>query len=347
MIPNPGGLHSPMSLSDLLRPHDEASFFADYWEQRPLHIRKGVGDVISDLLTLDTMDRLLSDLAFRVDECKVACDGQIIPASSYLAQPGMRVMERAAAEYVSVAAALNWFDQGATLVFAQLNQKWPPLQSLKEELERSLLATVLANVFLSNRNSQGFSLHYDSHDVFVLQLHGQKIWSLYDNPIELPTKSQSFGTTGVSAGALKNTVTLEPGDILYVPRGYFHEARTTDTVSLHVTLGVHPYLWVAFLGDMLTRLGSERIGLRRSVSRGFMGASQDERVALLREMANEMMNFDAFGGLAEDIYLEAIRRRLRCGPRPPRRRLADLVSGHDLMLQSPLCRHDPARLVVS
>ncbi len=200
---------------------------------------------------------------------------------------------------------------------------------------------MIANVFLSNRNSQGFSLHYDSHDVFVLQLHGEKVWSLYDSPIELPTKSEAFGMTAVSAGPLERTVTLQPGDVLYIPRGYFHEARTTDTVSLHVTLGVHPYLWVDFLGDMLSRLGSEWAELRRSVSRNVMAASGEARVALIREMLSRMTERAAFGDLADDVYARALRHRLQSGPRPLRHHLAELVASHELTLHSRLSRRHP------
>src|SRR5689334_17458573 len=164
-----------MNLAAILDPYTEETFFSTFWERRPLHIARARPGYFRELLTLEGMNEVLSQLVFRADECKVAREGQIIPPSVYLAAPSMRIMERTATDYVSSVRLLALFTQGATLVFSQLNHKWQPLERLRRELQRQLSAAVVTNVFLSNRDSQGFSVHYDSHDVLVLQLHGRKI----------------------------------------------------------------------------------------------------------------------------------------------------------------------------
>ena len=301
------------SLAELIGEHDVHDFMDQYWERRSLHIRRSAGNGLADVLTLADMNWLFSSCVFRTDEIKVAKGGNIVPSASYVSEPGEPVMLRAAADYVNTAAMLNCFQQGATLVLSQLNQKWPPLQRLKEGMQRSLSANVVANVFLSNSDSQGFSVHYDSHDVFVIQLEGQKTWSLYDSPLPLPTKAQAFGRTGVTAGALSQTVTLEPGDVLYVPRGVFHEARTSDTLSLHVTLGVHPYLWVDYVSDIVQAIGSSNVDWRRSVPTGAGADTHAGRHKLLRQLLADLASAEQLEPVADAIYEDAVSYKSRQG----------------------------------
>ena len=301
------------SLAELIGEHDVHDFMNQYWERQPLHVRRSAGKGLADILTLADMNWLFSSSVFRADEIKVAKGGAIVPSASYTSEPGEAVMLRAAANYVNTAAMLNYFQQGATLVLSQLNQKWPPLQRLKEGLQRSLSANVVTNVFLSNSDSQGFSVHYDSHDVFVIQLEGQKTWSLYDSPLPLPTKSQPFGRTGVTAGALSRTVTLEPGDVLYVPRGLFHEARTSDALSLHVTLGVHPYLWVDYVSDIVQAVGSSNVDWRRSVSTGAGTVTHAGRHTLLRQLLADLASAEELEPVADAIYEDAVNYKSRQG----------------------------------
>jgi len=338
----PGGEVTPMDFSSIIAPIDEADFFSIYWEKEPLHIPKQASNGLELLLTLETMNRLLSEVMFRADECKVARSGEIVPPSVYISELGMRVMEKTATDYVNTAKLLSLFEQGATLVFSQLNHKHHPLQVLKETIERQLSATAITNVFLSNRNSQGFSLHYDSHDVFVLQLHGYKIWSLYDSPLELPLKSQAFGSTGVRAGPLSSEIRLDPGDVLYVPRGYFHEAKTTDAVSLHLTIGVHPYLWVDYLNDLIKRIGSQTPALRKSVPMGFMRTSETGKETLIRDALLELSNTAGLGKLAGEVHAAAIDRKIEAGTHAVPDHLREILAASDLSLQSRLIRRDAA-----
>ncbi|MGH8613463.1 MAG: cupin domain-containing protein [Gammaproteobacteria bacterium] len=326
-----------MQFCNLLAPHDEETFFADYWERKPFHIVRAQRDYFKELLTLETLNTIFSQLMFRADECKVARDGKIVPQSAYVSEPAMRVMERTATDYVNTTHLLGLFAQGATLVLSQLNHKWRPLEILKQEMEKHLSATVITNVFLSNRNAQGFSAHYDSHDVFVLQLHGTKIWSLYDSPIELPLKSQAFGHTPVEKGRLVSEITLSAGDVLYVPRGYFHEAKTADAVSLHLTLGVHPYLWVDYLGDLINGAGHRVPSLRKSVPRNFLALQDTDRLTYIRHALSELLDAPGLGNL---IYASAIGRKLESSIYSAPDQLNEILASRELTARSRLARRD-------
>lgn len=104
--------------------------------------------------------------------------------------------------------------------------------------------SVGANLYLTPPNSQGLACHYDDHCVFVCQLVGTKQWTISPPQDKLLPRlyEQISGTCFSPASSGKDScmqVMLKEGDILYIPRGFFHEAYTTDgRFSLHLTLAI-------------------------------------------------------------------------------------------------------------
>ncbi len=121
---------------------------------------------------------------------------------------------------VDAAKALRLFDEGGTIVFQGLHRYWPPLTDLVSRLERELGHPCQANAYLTPPGSQGFAVHADTHDVFVLQTSGTKQWEIHDD--DGPQE-----------------VLFEPGLVAYLPTGTRHAARAQERVSLHVTIGIN------------------------------------------------------------------------------------------------------------
>ncbi|MGK7866931.1 cupin domain-containing protein [Falsiroseomonas sp. E2-1-a20] len=130
------------------------------------------------------------------------------------------------------------FDAGATLVVSQFNQLHPPLARYCRGLEQVMLHAVQANIYLTPPGAQGFRMHYDTHDVLVLQVQGEKAWRIWPGqPFPNPTRRTPW-PGGIEPVAEPVNITLRPGDALYVPRGVLHDAATQDgEASLHVTVG--------------------------------------------------------------------------------------------------------------
>ena len=105
-----------------------------------------------------------------------------------------------------------------------LHRSWPPLTRLVAELELELGHPCQANAYLTPPGAQGFAVHSDTHDVFVFQTAGTKLWEVHD-------------PDGVEE------VLLEPGVSMYLPTGTPHAARAQQTVSLHVTIGINQLTW--------------------------------------------------------------------------------------------------------
>ena len=163
-----------------------------------------------------------------------------------------------------VERVLAEFEAGATIVLQGLHLNWHPLAVYCRALEETLGHPVQANAYYTPRRSQGLPVHHDTHDVFVLQIAGEKRWLVYDPVFELPLKDQRYSEELGLPGERVHDVTLRSGDTLYLPRGWLHEALTSETDSLHVTVGVNVHTWLDAFKRAI-ELCADDVEFRRSV----------------------------------------------------------------------------------
>lgn len=92
-------------------------------------------------------------------------------------------------------------------------------------------------------------------DALVIQLEGRKDWTIYLPHIVAPMSHQIFKPSANSLGNPVAQVTLSPGDVLYIPRGWLHEARVPQNskTSVHLTFGLdtHASTWSLFLHGVI------------------------------------------------------------------------------------------------
>jgi hypothetical protein len=103
---------------------------------------------------------------------------------------------------------------------------------------------VQANAYYTPRGSQGLPVHHDTHEVISLQVAGEKRWLVYEPVLELPLKNQRYRSALGAPGDPLLDVTLRAGDTMYLPRGWLHQALTSDFDSLHITVGVNVRRWI-------------------------------------------------------------------------------------------------------
>jgi ribosomal protein L16 Arg81 hydroxylase len=108
----------------------------------------------------------------------------------------------------------------------------------------------------------------DTHDVFTLQLHGTKEWHIGSATDELPLASASHKRLHLTADFERYV--SRPGDVLYLPRGVPHEAVTSTSSSLHLTVGIHVYRWLDLLREALEAVAMQRPALRKALPPGFL-----------------------------------------------------------------------------
>jgi hypothetical protein len=221
-----------------------------------------------------------------------------------------------------VRRVLAEFADGATIVLQALHITHAPVAAFARELEIELRHPVQVNAYYTPRDAQGLPVHHDTHDVFVLQTSGEKRWLVYDPALELPLRTQRYSRELGGPGPVVLDVTLRAGDTLYLPRGWLHEALTSDQDSLHLTVGVNVVTWMDALRAALDDAGGD-IALRRSLE----GGNADDALA-------------ALGAFLEDDDVE--RRRNERLARRARPLLADgfdqLRALEHLSLETPLER---------
>jgi hypothetical protein len=139
---------------------------------------------------------------------------------------------------VDLPGLFHAFDQGATLVVSQFHEMHAPLMRFCRGLEQAFLHGVQSNIYLTPPGAQGFRVHYDTHDVLVLQVAGEKRWRIFPGqPVPRPTRRTPW-PGNIEPEGEPEVVTLRPGDTLYVPRGVMHDAAAQDGLSLHITVGL-------------------------------------------------------------------------------------------------------------
>ena len=258
----------------LIDPLPTAEFERDYYEQRMLRIRREASPYYAELLSVADLDSVLGTHSATYPDISMVRGEADVSPSEYTNNAG-RIQPLEVAWH---------FDAGATVVFRQLQKRVPTLARLCVALGRSFSSRVQTNVYLTPPDSQGFAPHWDTHDVFVLQISGTKRWSIYDTKVTLPLRGQRF-EAGTPPGDVSDEFELGPGSVVYLPRGLMHSARSTGQASLHITLGLTAFTWAEFLVESVTAAALEEESLRRNLPRGFAreGFPAAERERLFSE----------------------------------------------------------------
>ena len=225
----------------LIDPLPTAAFERDYYEQRLFHIRREASPYYAKLLSVAELDIVLGTHAASYPDISLVRGDGDVATGAYTNDAG-RILPLDVAKH---------FDDGATVIFRQLHKRVPALARLCAALGRRFSSRVQTNVYLTPPDAQGFAPHWDTHDVFVLQISGAKRWSIYDTRVRLPLRGQRF-KPGTPPGDVSDEFELGPGSAVYVPRGLMHSARSTGQASLHITLGLTAFTWAEFLVESVT-----------------------------------------------------------------------------------------------
>jgi hypothetical protein len=249
-------------------------FAEQYWSRRPLLTRaQETGGSFADLLDLPAVDELLSSRGLRTPFLRIAKDGAVVDPRRFTG-PGGAGAE--IGDQVSSEAVLRLFAEGSTVVLQGLHRLWPPLIEFADQLAADLGHPTQVNAYVTPPSSRGFSPHYDVHDVFVLQVAGEKHWRIHAPVLVDPLRTQPWSDRAaeVAAAAEDEPVldaVLRPGDALYLPRGFLHSATALGEISAHLTIGIHPVTrWAAAESalDLVRTLAADDPALRGSLPLG-------------------------------------------------------------------------------
>jgi ribosomal protein L16 Arg81 hydroxylase len=250
-------------LERLLHPVEPGIFKTQYWETQPLILNRSDSSFYQHLLSLSDVDYILSHSTIRSSDIRLVQDGQELSISNL----------RAAGANLSVGgleAVFQQYRKGATINLLSLHEHWPPLKRLCQSIAAELSVGVQVNVYLTPPNERGLKTHYDTHDVIVLQTYGAKRWRIYDSPIRLPLLDRPYiADVSKDPGSPKVDIMLNSGDLLYIPRGYLHDAASLGSSSLHLTIGIKPVTWASVILDSMQAVFDQDLRMRESLPPGF------------------------------------------------------------------------------
>jgi ribosomal protein L16 Arg81 hydroxylase len=257
------------SLDWLIDPVPKEIFFNQYWETQPLVVRRNKKQYFGSLFSLDEADRAITTLNLTYPNITLKNANREVKAGDYTAGNGT----------LDVASVYQLFNEGSTIVLAFLDTVIPTLTSLCRSLERELNFPLQMNAYLTPPRAQGARHHYDTHDVFVLQIVGSKRWTMYGTPVELPLSGQDFDSKIHQQGPPTMEFELKPGDLAYIPRGVVHDARSSEDLSLHITLGILCYRWADLLLELVADASVKDPAFRKALPPGFAREGFDARYA--------------------------------------------------------------------
>jgi ribosomal protein L16 Arg81 hydroxylase len=266
---------------------DVRRFAGEHWGREPLHRRAADPDGFRGLLDLADVDHLITESLLRMPSFRLVKEGKPLDPRRYTQT--IRVGSERVDRTIRPDKVLDAFQEGASIVLQALHRQWPPVARFCRDLELSLTHRTQANAYVTPATSQGFAVHHDTHDVFVLQTHGRKEWRVYRPVVELAGKEQPWSKSRTDPGEPILEAELSPGDCLYLPRGFPHDAVAREEVSIHVTVGILASTWVDVWQHVMKGLPEHR-PFREALPVGYA----EDPSALAEELSVRVKELQAF-----------------------------------------------------
>jgi ribosomal protein L16 Arg81 hydroxylase len=232
-----------MTLSQLLAPMPVEQFLAEYHDRQPLHL-KGDPAKFAAVFSWRQINRLLDMThAWSSHSLQLVLDGKPIPGEQYCTSATGRDGNAQLMQPVTERVR-EWVEKGASIVMNDVDSLTPGLASVSHAIESAGLGKAQANVYISWQSHKAFPAHYDTHDVWAVQVEGEKTWNIWEGradwPISHPLwRSQDQAHHEQHKGKLRAKILMKPGDLLYLPRGWYHDALAEAPASVHVAYGAH------------------------------------------------------------------------------------------------------------
>ena len=272
-------LPSDDKLADwLLQPVTPATFAATYWDRQPLHISARGRSYYDPVFGLSDLDQSLNRLSARPPYVRVVKDGRELPLHA--------LSGRSAHQISPLEEVFAHYREGATIVAQFLHEHDPHLRTFCRALSQTWSVRMQVNAYMTPGSEKGLARHYDTHDIFVLQLFGRKAWTLFERMPLSPFSGEQAAQDQLEHMTPSQELVLEPGDLLYLPRGLVHTAEGLGEGSLHLAVGAHPMRWAQIIQSCLTEHLSGQAQLRESLPLGYANApgASDQLAARFKDV---------------------------------------------------------------
>lgn len=283
------------TLADLVAPADEAFFIRNFSMKQQFLLRTDKPGRAETLLPWKEIDRLFANSTRPPDRFKIVLNGNRV-------EPRMFCDGDTGVLRTDALLRLAW--QGATFVISGISHHVPAVDALTAAIERRLGCRVWANCYASFGKWSGFVPHADPHDVMILQVWGSKRWRTYGMPV--PHLIDDMRPAKPEIPIWEDV--LHSGDVLYVPRGEFHDAVPEERPSVHLTIGLLPSRGMNFMQWLGARAGTIP-SLRADLERPFVSPESVQNDVDIKQRLHALIDETSIGDyLATEDRTRPIRR---------------------------------------
>jgi ribosomal protein L16 Arg81 hydroxylase len=288
------------SLADLVEPVEVSQFLSTVlgggYRRFP-----GQPGRFAHLVPWAELDRVLRRHRLEFPRLRLALDGDVVPAHEYTEMVPTRrtglVPRLRSGQFAEKLRA------GATLVVDSVQEMLDPVAELAAGLEHELRERIQVNLYAGWGKTHGFDVHWDDHDALIVQLSGRKRWRMHgvtrpfplQRDVDLPPRPD---------GEPVEDFLLSDGDVLYLPRGQWHDVSAIGEESLHLTIGFNRATGVdlvSWLADQVRAEETFRADLPRFATR----EQRRAHAAQLRARINELTDNEVVDRFLSDRDAQA------------------------------------------
>ena len=282
----PTSTPTALTFADALAPVSVETFLAEYWCQTILRV-PGYPGKFASIMPWAELERILEQHHLGPPKLELFQNGKSLPPERYLTK-------RRSTQMINSAGLISALSGGASLVLQSVDDLTPGARVFTESLEQSLQLYCRTHLFAAWRKQNAFNLHYDRWSVFVVQIAGRKRWKVYRPTLPYPLKDDLTLPAPKPTEAPVWEGVLEDGDMLYMPRGWWHEAVPEDGLSLHISFSLDPSNGVDLLHWLADQLGCHE-EMRMDLPHLAGPEGQQRRLARLRELVTEALQGRVIG----------------------------------------------------
>lgn len=212
-----------IGFADLIAPLTPADISA-LWRDRKFKVQHRSGENrFPALIDWATLWRLIEEHFIPPDRCRITYGRRLVPPLFYMDK-----------DKINSARLARLFEQGSSVIVANLEEHVPRLSAACHAAVAYGIPVVYAGAIVTAGASGALQTHYDPQDLLILQVEGSKRWRIYGPRVLKPVKEMSTSVAPQTPPLLDTN--LEPGDILFLPAGFWHTCDNGAGRSLHLGL---------------------------------------------------------------------------------------------------------------
>ena len=226
-------------MSNYLFKEFDDNFYSNHFGKKYLHKKKLIKN-INDIVSLEILDDMLSKTnIWNKHNFLMMLDQKQISYNDY---SSLSIDVSGNTNRPNVNKVQKLVSKGASIILNDIEKYNSNLLKIADELQTLTNGRCQGNLYFSMASHKAFGPHFDLHDVFAIHFEGEKIWNIYENIEDAPINHSAFVISAEErvkrAGKLIDQVTLKPGDLLYIPRGQYHDALASENGAIHVAFGL-------------------------------------------------------------------------------------------------------------